>query len=155
MPNAKDIMTRKVLTLSPETGITDAARLLLETGFNGFPVVDEDGKLVGILCRSDLIAQQKKLPIPSVFTLLDGLISLKPSRKMEKTVQRIGAITVRDAMTRDPITVRPETGIEELAELMVDKNFHTLPVVDQEGSLVGVIGKEDILRTLFQNQKGV
>ena len=153
MLNAKDIMTTNVLTLSPETGIIDAAKLLLETGFNGFPVVDGKGKLVGILCQSDLIAQQKKLPIPSVFTLLDSLIPLKSTRNMEKAVQRIAAITVGEAMTRNPIAVSPETGIEKLAELMVDKNFHTLPVVDQEGSLVGVIGKEDILKTLFQSQK--
>ncbi|RJR32392.1 MAG: CBS domain-containing protein [Desulfobacteraceae bacterium] len=153
MLNAREIMTREVVTLSPETGILDAARLLLEKGFNGFPVVDREGNLVGILCRSDLIAQQKKLPIPSVFTLLDSLIPLKSTKNMEKAVQRIAAITVGDAMTRDPITVGPESGIEEVAELMVDKNFHTLPVVDQEGSLVGVIGKEDVLKTLFQNQK--
>jgi CBS-domain-containing membrane protein len=154
MVNAKDIMTRDVVTLSPDTGIIDAARLLLETGFNGAPVVDENGKVVGILCRSDLVAQQKKLPIPSVFTLLDSLIPLSTGRNLEKAVKRIAAITVLDAMTRHPITVRPETGMEELAALMVDKNFHTLPVVDQEGKLVGIIGKEDMLRTLFQNPKG-
>jgi len=153
MVNAKEIMTKKALTLSPETGIIDAAKLLLETGFNGFPVVDGKGKLVGILCQSDLIALQKKLPVPSVFTLLDSLIPLMSTKSMEKAVQRIAAITVGEAMTRNPITVRPETGIEKLAELMVDKNFHTLPVVDQDGSLVGIIGKEDILKTLFQNQK--
>jgi len=153
MLNAGEIMTRNVVTLSPETGILDAARLLLETGYNGFPVVDREGRVVGILCQSDLIAQQKKLPIPSVFTLLDSLIPLKPARNMEKEIQRIAAISVGEAMTRNPVTVTPETVIEELAELMVDKNFHTLPVVDQEGSLVGVIGKEDILKTLFQNQK--
>ena len=50
-------------------------------------------------------------------------------------------------MTPDPITVDPETSIEELATLMVDKNFHTLPVVDK-GKLVGIVGKEDILRTI-------
>jgi len=153
MMNAKDIMTMDVVTLSPDTGIIDAARFLLEKGFNGAPVVDENGKVVGILCRSDLVAQQKKLPIPSVFTLLDSLIPLGTGRNLEKAAKRIAAITVLDAMSRDPITVRPETGIEEVAALMVDKNFHTLPVVDQEGKIVGIIGKEDVLRTLFLNQK--
>lgn len=145
-------MTRDVVTLSPETGITEAARLLLETGFNGMPVVDERGRVVGILCQSDLIIQQKKVPIPSVFTLLDSLIPLKPAWEVDKAVQRIAATTVRDAMTRDPVTVRPETEIEELAALMVDKNYHTIPVVDQYGKLVGIVGKEDMLRTLFEGQ---
>jgi CBS domain-containing protein len=60
----------------------------------------------------------------------------------------MAATTVADAMTSNPVTVRPETGIEKLASLMVDKNFHTLPVVDK-GQLVGVVGKEDILKTFM------
>ena len=56
-------------------------------------------------------------------------------------------MTVADAMTPDPVTVGPETSIEELGSIMVDKNFHTVPVVD-EGELVGIVGKEDVLRTL-------
>lgn len=155
MITAREIMTREVVSLSPETGIIEAAKRLLETGFNGMPVVDESGKVVGILCQSDLIIQQKKVPIPSVFTLLDSLIPLKPTRDFEKALQKIAATTVRDAMTRNPVTVGPETEIEELAALMVDKNFHTLPVVDEAGKLVGIIGKEDMLRTLFQNQKSI
>ena len=55
---------------------------------------------------------------------------------------------VADAMTLDPVTVNPETGIEHVAALMVEKNYHTLPVVDG-GKLVGIVGKEDILRTLI------
>ncbi|MBW2339741.1 MAG: CBS domain-containing protein, partial [Deltaproteobacteria bacterium] len=95
----------------------------------------------------DLIAQQKRLPIPSIFTLLDGFIPLASMKHFEKAVQKIAATTVADAMTPNPVTVQTDTGIEELASLMVDKNFHTLPVVD-EGKLVGVVGKEDVLKTL-------
>lgn len=148
MVTAKDIMTKDVVTLSPSAEIGYAARILLEKGFNGVPVVDEKGKVVGILCQSDLIAQQKKLPVPSVFTLLDSWIPLRLPGDMEKAVRRIAAITVKDAMTRNPTTIRPETTLEELAALMVDRNFHTLPVVNEEGELVGVVGKEDILKTL-------
>ena len=68
MLKAKDIMTRELITVSPGTEITHAAKLLIEKGINGVPVVDE-GKLLGILCQSDLIVQQKKILIPSVFTL--------------------------------------------------------------------------------------
>ena len=147
MLTVKNIMTRDLITLSPDTEIAHAAKLLLEKGINGIPVVDKKGELVGIICQSDLIAQQKKLPIPSVFTLLDGFIPLASMKHFEKAVQKIAATTVADAMTPNPVTVRTETSIEELASLMVDKNLHTLPVVD-EGKLVGVVGKEDVLRTL-------
>ncbi len=148
MLKAKEIMTRKLITVSPETEIIQAAKILLENHINGLPVVDKTGNLVGILCQSDLIAQQKKLPIPSFFTILDGLITMSSVKQIEKQVQKIAAITVAQAMTPNPITVKPDMDIEVVAALMVDKNFHTIPVVD-EGKLVGIIGKEDILRTLM------
>jgi CBS domain-containing protein len=145
---AKDIMTKDLVTVSPDMEIVKAAKILLDKGINGVPVV-EGGKLVGILCQSDLIAQQKKLPVPSVFTLLDGFIPLGSTKQFEKAFQKIAATTVADAMTPNPVTVDPETSIEEIAALMVDRNFHTLPIVEK-GKLVGVVGKEDVLRTLMQ-----
>jgi len=151
MLQAKDIMTRDLITVSPEMEIVKAAEILLENGINGVPVLDK-GELVGILCQSDLIAQQKDLPLPSVFILLDGFIPLGSGKQLEKAVKKIAAINVSDAMTRNPVTVHSDTDIEEIANLMLDKNFHTLPVVD-EGKLVGVIGKEDILRTLIPTKR--
>jgi CBS domain-containing protein len=69
-------------------------------------------------------------------------------KQFEKQVQKIAATTVAQAMTPNPVAVRPDTDIEAVAALMVDNNFHTIPVVD-EGELVGIVGKEDILRTLI------
>jgi CBS domain-containing protein len=148
MLKVKDIMTKEVKTVSPETEITKAAKLLLSERINGVPVVDKTGKLVGILCQSDLIAQQKSIPIPSLFTLLDGYIPLTLLNRLEREVEKIVAIKVEDAMTPDPITVKPDTDIEKVAGLMVEKNYHTLPVIDG-GRLVGIVGKEDVLRTLL------
>ncbi|MEW6665693.1 MAG: CBS domain-containing protein [Thermodesulfobacteriota bacterium] len=147
MLKAKDMMSRDLVTVSPGTDIVEAARLLIEKGINGVPVV-EGGKLVGILCQSDLIALQKGLRLPSVFTLLDGFIPLGSTARLEKTIQRMAATKVSEAMTPNPVTAGPETTVEELATLMVDKKYHTIPIVDQ-GRLVGVVGKEDILKTLM------
>lgn len=148
MLKVRDIMTRELITVSPETVIVHATKLLLENRINGVPVTDETGKLVGILCQSDLIAQQKKLPVPSFFTLLNGLIPLISKKQIEKQVRKIAATTVGQAMKPNPVTVQSDVDIEEVAALMVDNNFHTIPVVD-EGELVGIVGKEDILRTLM------
>jgi len=148
MLRAKDIMAREIITISPEAKTVDAARILLERRINGLPVVDAGGRLVGIICQSDLVAQQKKLSLPSFFNLLDGLIPLASSRNWEQEIQKIGANTVAQAMTTDPVIVNPDTGLDEIASLMVDRKLHTLPVVEN-GKLVGVVGKEDILRTLL------
>ena len=148
MLRAKDIMTRELITVFPGTEITNAAMLLIEKGINGIPVVDGE-KLVGIICQSDLIVQQKKIPIPSLFTFLDGFIPLKTSKHFEKEIQKIAGTTVDQVMTPHPVTIQTDTSIEDIASLMVDKNIHTLPVVDG-GKLVGIVGKEDILRTLMR-----
>ena len=148
MLKVKEIMTTKLITVSPEMEVVQAAKLLLEKRINGIPVVDETGKLVGILCQSDLIAQQKRLPIPSFFTFMDGVFSTSSAKQMEKQVKKIAAITVAQAMTLNPVFVEPDMGIEVVAGLMVDNGFHTIPVL-HEGRLVGIVGKEDILRTLI------
>jgi CBS domain-containing protein len=141
-------MTTDLITVAPNMDIVTAARILLDNRINGAPVVDESGHLLGILCQSDLIAQQKKLPIPTLFTFLDSVIQLTSSKKIQKQVQKIAALKVSDSMTPEPVAVQPDTQIETIAALMVDSNFHTLPVVEGS-SLVGIIGKEDVLRTLL------
>ena len=85
----KDIMTTDLITLTPDMDIATAGKILLENRINGAPVLDEAGGLVGILCQSDLIAQQKKLPIPTVFTLLDSVIQLTSKKQIEKSFKRI------------------------------------------------------------------
>lgn len=149
MTQISEIMSKEVITVSPQTKITEAAALLLENHVNGLPVVDDENNLVGIICQSDIITQQKKLPVPTVFTLLDGIIPLSSFSHLEKEVQKMSATTVDEAMTQDPVSVSPDTDLEDVAEIMVNKNYHTIPVV-QEGKLVGVVGKEDVLKTLLK-----
>jgi CBS domain-containing protein len=148
MLTAKDIMTRDVITVYPETEITQAANLMLEKHLSGLPVVDKEGNLKGIICQSDLMAQQRKIPLPSFFILLDSPIPLTSSQQIENEIRKMAAIKVSEAMTPNPITVDPDTGLEDIATLMVKHNIHTVPVLEG-GCVVGIIGKEDILRTLM------
>jgi CBS domain-containing protein len=150
---ARDIMNAELITLAPDMDFVSAARILLDNHINGAPVVDADGQLVGILCQSDLVAQHKKMPVPTLITLLDSFVRLTSIKELEKQARKIAAITVGDAMTRKPVTIKPDTGIEAIAGLMVDSNLHTLPVV-ADGRLVGIIGKEDVLRTLLSYPTG-
>lgn len=152
MTKARDIMTRDVVTVYPDTEIIQAAKLMLDNHFGGLPVVDRDGKLIGIICQSDLMAQQKKIPLPSFFVLLDSTFSFASQKNIEAEVAKMAAFKVSQAMTPDPITVDPETALEEIATLMVKYDIHTVPVLDQ-GRLAGIIGKEDILRTLMPAQE--
>ena len=148
MLKVKDIMTTEIITVSPDTEIVKAAKILLKKRINGLPVIDDSGKLAGILCQSDLVAQQKSIPIPSVFTLLESFIPLTSIKRIDKEVEKIAALTVKQAMTPNPVTVGPETDIEDVAKLMVDKKYYTLPVMEGD-KIVGIVGKEDVLKTLL------
>jgi CBS domain-containing protein len=151
MLKAKDIMTEKAITLKPDTDIVSAVKTLLENKINGVPVVEDDGSVIGVLTQSDLVAQQKELKLPSFFTLLDGVFPLSSYEELDKQLQKISAIVVREAMTPAPATVTPETKIAQIATIMADKKLYTLPVVEN-GKLIGVVGKEDVLRTLVQHR---
>lgn len=152
MLKASDIMTQTPVTVLTGDDIMHAAQLLLENGFNGLPVVDANGDIKGVICQSDLIAQQKKLKLPSVFTLLDGLVPLSSLQSIEKEMEKMTAATVAQAMTPSPKTVSPQTPVDELATLMVDNKLRTLPVVE-DGKLVGIVGMGDVLRTLLPGEK--
>ncbi|KAB1441143.1 CBS domain-containing protein [Pseudodesulfovibrio senegalensis] len=151
MLKARDIMTEKAITLKPDTDIVSAVKTLLENKINGVPVVEDDGSVIGVLTQSDLVAQQKELKLPSFFTLLDGVFPLSSYEELDKQLQKISAIVVREAMTPAPATVTPETKIAQIATIMADKKLYTLPVVEN-GKLIGVVGKEDVLRTLVQHR---
>jgi CBS-domain-containing membrane protein len=147
MIKAKDIMVKDVISLSPDTAIPEAVGILLDNHFNGVPVIDDNGLLIGVLCQSDLIFQKKEVALPPIFTILDGIIPLSSSKKFEKEFQKISATKVEHAMVTEPVSVNLDTPISEIASLMVEKHFHTIPVVEEK-KLVGIIGKEDILRVL-------
>ncbi|MDT8272143.1 MAG: CBS domain-containing protein [Desulfomonilia bacterium] len=154
MPKVRDIMTSaNLITLTPEMGVIEAAKVLMDHHINGAPVLDSEGTIVGILCREDLISQQKKIPLPSFFVVLDGIIPLSSPRHLEMEMEKIAATTVEHAMTRNPLTVKEDTDVEEIAHIMVDKKIHTIPVTDDDGCLVGIIGKEDILKILLPDQE--
>jgi CBS domain-containing protein len=152
MLKAKDIMTAEVHTLSPEDDLLTAAQLLLEKRINGAPVLEGE-KLIGVITQSDLVTTQKRLRLPSIFTTLDGFIPVGSLSRFEKEMERIAAMTVREAMSEHVVSVPSDADLEVVAGLMVDDRMHTLPVVD-DGVLVGVIGKEDVLRAIIAQKKG-
>jgi len=145
---ARNVMETDVIKVSPDTDIISAAQILLENHINGVPVVDVEDKLQGVLCQSDLIFQQKKVSIPTIFSFLDGIIPLSSSKQLDKELQKIAALNVGQAMVKNPVSAHPDMPISEIASLMVEKHFHTIPVVE-EGKLVGIVGKEDILKVLI------
>ena len=147
MLKARDIMTSEVITVDGEKSVKDLAKILAEKKISGVPVVDGQGKIIGIVTESDLIDSAKKVHIPTVMRLFDSFVFLESPERMEKDLKKMAASTVKDICNKEVITVTPMTPLDEIATLMSEKKVHTLPVLEK-GKLVGVIGKTDIIRSL-------
>jgi CBS-domain-containing membrane protein len=148
MPTAADVMTRDVITVTPKTSLRDLASVIAKKHINGVPVLDDDGKLLGVVCESDLVAQNKPLHIPTVFVILDAVIPLENPWRLQKDFKRLTATTVEEIYSRPAVTVSPNADLSEVARLMVEKKFYTIPVMDGE-KLVGILGKADVIRSLY------
>jgi CBS domain-containing protein len=149
MLSARDIMTTKVLTVRPETSIADLSKTLENRNIGGLPVVDQDGRLVGVITQSDLVERARDLELPPAINILDLHIYLQiPSHLLQRVEKMLGT-TVGDCMSPNPVTVAPDTPVSQIAALMAKQKVHTIPVLDG-GKIVGVIGKMDLVRAMAQ-----
>ena len=147
MISAKDIMTKEVISVSPDLVVEKLAETFWENRISGAPVVDDNGTVIAIVTENDLIDQNKKVHIPTMIAILDSVIMLEKADKIEKEIRKMTGTTVKDICSDTLITVEPETPLDEVATIMAEKQVHTLPVLT-DGKLVGVVGKSDIIKTM-------
>ena len=147
MPHALDLMQRDPLVVSPDLPLATLARLLLETRADGACVV-EDGRLVGVVTTMDLIFQDKRVTMPHYLRLLGWVLPMgKPGR--QAALDKQAGVVVRDIMSTEPLGVVWDAELQDVATLMVDEHITVVPVL-QEGRLVGVITKRDLLRAALE-----
>jgi CBS domain-containing protein len=142
------VMTSELFTVNPETPLKEAIRILVERRISGLPVVDEHGKLVGVLSESDLMWQETGVEPPPYIMILDSVIYLENPARYEKEIHKALGQTVQEVMTDKPISIQPEQSIKQAAHLMHEKKIRRLPVVDSQAKVVGIITQGDIIRTM-------
>ena len=141
---AHQIMTRSVISATPETTVLEAANVLLRSHISGLPVVDEAGKLVGIVSESDFlhrseIGTQRKRGRWLKFLFGTGQAA---TDFVQENGRRISEI-----MTRDPLTITEDTPLEEIVALMQKKGVKRLPVMRGE-KLVGIVSRANLLQAV-------
>jgi CBS domain-containing protein len=142
-------MTTEVLTVSPETSISDLSKILENRKIGGLPVVDKGGRLLGVITQSDLVERARDLELPPAINILDFHFYLQiPSHLLQRVEKMLGT-TVGDCMTPNPVTVTPDTPVARIAALMAKQKMHTIPVLEGD-KIVGVIGKMDLVRAMAQ-----
>lgn len=129
----KDWMSKTVITVDVNDSMQDAMRLMKEHGISMLPATKR-GKLVGVVTDRDI----KRSSASDATTL-----------EIHELLYLISKITVKDIMTKDPITIPFDYTVEEAAEVLLKNKISGLPVVDHEGALVGVITKGDVFRVLI------
>lgn len=144
----EEIMTRDVITVSPNASIHAAARLMVDHGVSGLPVVDDSGNVVGILSEGDLILRQKpreRLPWWRGF--------FAEGERLARDYQKAVGTTVAEVMTRSVVCVNPDLPIESAALIIDQRRIRRLPVV-VAGQLVGIVSRGDLIKALATAPSG-
>ena len=142
--NASDVMTRTILSVRPDAVIAEAIRLMLDNRISGLPVIDEGGQLVGILTEGDLLRRGETATERHRPRWLEILMG--PGRLAEEYVRTHGR-RIAEVMTRDPVSVTPDTPLKEIVELMERHRIKRVPVLDGDAP-VGILSRADLLRGL-------
>ena len=134
-----DVMTRKVVAVHTGASFKEIAATLRERRVSAFPVVDDDGRVIGVVSEADLIAKEaleggyESHPGP-----LSGLLH-------RRDLEKARGATAGELMSRPPVTVQPDDLVSHAAQLMHDRRVKRLPVVSADGKLVGIISRTDVL----------
>ncbi|MBW4585631.1 CBS domain-containing protein [Aetokthonos hydrillicola Thurmond2011] len=155
MPNTvADVMTRDPIVVKPETPLNKAVQILAERHISGLPVVDDAGKLVGIISETDLMWQETGVTPPAYIMFLDSVIYLKNPAAYERDLHKALGQTVGEVMSKNPIiTISPEKTVKEAAKIMQDHKVHRLPVLDSEGQVIGILTRGDVIRVMAASQE--
>lgn len=136
----RDVMTREVVTVAPGTPLRDVARLMVERGISGAPVVDDAGSLIGVISEGDILTKERGRSGADA----GGLLALWV-REPVHADRRVLAQTAIQAMTAPPVTIDADRTLREAAALMIERAVNRLPVMS-EGRLVGIVTRADLVR---------
>lgn len=137
-------MTVYVVTVTADMDIYEAGRLMIRNKVSGLPVVDERGRLCGIITQADLLSLVG-IPRGHVFNEVVMRYVLQRPALQHRTAKKVG-----DIMTRDVITVSPSTTVKTIASILNKKGIKRVPVVDDEGRVIVIVSRGDIVRIVCE-----
>lgn len=143
--NASDIMRRSIASIGPAAPLIDAAQLLLETNQRALPVVDDAGRLIGIISEGDFL---HRIELGSAFPARRSLVSIfRAGADRGEARQRMRALRVDQVMTRNPVVLDEEASLDDIVALMDEKRISQLPVVCGV-VVVGIVSRAELLQVV-------
>ena len=141
MTLVRDVMTKRPITISPEASVGSAVEVMRERKIRHLPVVDDTGRLFGIITDRDLRAA-------AVAPALSEFLPTELRRAVKRAAQLLGEVRVKDVMTWGVVTTRPEASVAEAGAVMFEHRIGSLPV-REGGTLVGIVTERDIFKALM------
>jgi len=141
---AGDVMTREVITVRLETPLEEAAAIMAERNVTGVPVLERDGKVVGVISEHDFLKRMSRGHPLSFMGILAECMASKGC-----AVMTVKGKTVAEIMSSPAISVREDTPVSEIASLLTKKRIHRTPVIDEKGLVRGMITRTDLLNASF------
>ncbi len=142
---ARDVMVSPVITVSENDTVRDVARILIARHISAVPVVDQAGRLVGIVSEADLMHRAEagtERPNSWWLSLVSG------DRAIAAEYVQSHAMRVKDVMTKDVQTAVPETPLYEIADLLEERHIKRVPIVNKDGDLVGIVSRANIVQAV-------
>ncbi|HYH11502.1 MAG TPA: CBS domain-containing protein [Thermomicrobiales bacterium] len=146
-PIVREIMQTDVPTVSPDDTVPVVASLLASRGLVGVPVV-ENGRMIGIITDSDIIAREADVDAPTAVPFLDAIFIADAGRSFDEEVRRALAVNARQLMTSPVISIRDSATLTHIATLMIDEGVNPVPVLDDDNNLVGIVSRADLVRVI-------
>lgn len=149
----REIMDAEPVTVTPESSVEEVVGALRDNELPGLPVVDGDGRCVGIITEADLVmaGEEADLHLPHYIELFGGIVFLESTRKFEERLRKALGSKASDVMTADPVVISPDATVGEAARTIARHKHNRLPVVEH-GRLVGIVTRLDVLDALTREE---
>lgn len=140
----KEIMTKEVVSVSPQDNVLEALRILSKMQISGLPVMDKEGKLVGMFTEKEVLS----FILPSYIEKVGKFIYEENPKSTKRKFSELSKIQVSQIMRKDVVTTSEETTLCEAARVMLTQKARRIPVLDKSGKVVGISARQDILKAL-------
>ena len=153
----EQVMTKDVITLRPFMSLRDAAEIFATNDISGAPVIDNEGRLVGILTENDILtavgeaSDRIKMVYPSLHTMGVFFEMSRGEVEIVKAFEERANTVVSDVMTQQVITCSPKDKVRDVARVLVENGINRIPVVDDEERVVGILTRGDIIKVFSEN----
>ncbi len=147
----REIMTADVITVRPETTVGELADILAQNKISGVPVVDDEGRVLGMVTEADIILRDADLHFPYYIQFLESVIYLQSVHKFEERFRKAIGSKVSEVMSDEVNAVSPDTTVRQAATMMSECEVNRLPVTE-DGRLVGIVTRGDIVRAIAEHR---